>query len=312
MASDRAPALRPLGVGDVLDELFTVYRRGFKTFLGISVLVDVPITILYLPFVPAYVNFMERMQQASGGTSNPGAFVTPYLGWGLAGIPVVLLTGMAHLLWLAATCYATSAVYLAQPLTVGGAYRLALGRFWAMLRLVLLGALFVVSLTILAFVPVIVPPLLCISMPATLVVGIYLLVKWSIAAPALVLEERMGAVGALRRSWELVRGGWWRMFATFFVLSLLVGVLQSLGSGLSEALSSLLQAVAAPGATFRPAWIAVFAALLASAVGILWGPLMYIGLTVMYYDRRVRVEAYDLSVLAQDMLRQQRPEPIPP
>jgi hypothetical protein len=26
----------------------------------------------------------------------------------------------------------------------------------------------------------------------------------------------------------------------------------------------------------------------------------------------VRVEAYDLSVLAQDMLRQQRPEPIPP
>lgn len=312
MAADRAPALRPLGVGDVLDELFAVYRRGFKTFLGISVLVDVPIAILYLPFVPAYVNFMEQMQQASGGTGNPGAFVSGYVGWGLAVVPVVLLISVAQLLWLAATCYATSAVYLGQPLTVGGAYRLALGRFWPLVRLVLLGTIFFVSLIVLAIAPVIFPALLCISMPATFILGVYLLVKWSVAAPALVLEDQMGAAGALRRSWELVRGGWWRTFATFFVLTLLVGILQSLGSGLSEALSALLQAVAAPGATFRPAWIAVIASLLASAVGVLWGPLLYIGLTLMYYDRRVRMEAYDLAVLAQDMLRQQRPEAAPP
>jgi hypothetical protein len=35
--------------------------------------------------------------------------------------------------------------------------------------------------------------------------------------------------------------------------------------------------------------------------GVLYGPLFYIGVTLLYYDRRIRAEAYDLSVMAREL-----------
>jgi hypothetical protein len=43
----------------------------------------------------------------------------------------------------------------------------------------------------------------------------------------------------------------------------------------------------------------------------LLAPLMYIGVTLLYYDRRVRAEAYDLTILARE-LGQQRPDAAMP
>jgi hypothetical protein len=60
---------------------------------------------------------------------------------------------------------------------------------------------------------------LAVSLP--LVIGVVLLVRWSVAGPAAVLEDA-GAFGALRRSAQLVRGQSWRAAKVVFVSGLAV------------------------------------------------------------------------------------------
>src|SRR6266542_2373819 len=44
------PLLRPMEIGELLDEAFELYRRNFRLFFGITVLLDLPITMLQLRF----------------------------------------------------------------------------------------------------------------------------------------------------------------------------------------------------------------------------------------------------------------------
>jgi hypothetical protein len=310
-AGDRAPTLRPLGVGDVLDELFAVYRRGFKTFLGITALVQVPLAILSLPLYAASSRFGQRIVVTEDFMAAAEAF-----GGTIAAIGAVLaiFTIVGNILMTAATSYATSAIYLGQVPTMADAYRFARGRFWALFRLgILLGAAFL-GLFLLFLLPAFAPmllPLMCITFPVAAIIGIYLAVNWSLSTPALVLEEPASAIRALRRSVALIRGAWWRTLLTLFLLSILVGVIQFLASGLLEAVVAGAQLVVAPGADFRPEWLTVLGGLFQSLAGVLYGPLMYIGLTIMYYDRRVRAEAFDLTVLARQLAQEPPDAPSP-
>lgn len=56
-----------------------------------------------------------------------------------------------------------------------------------------------------------------------IVPGLYLLTRWSVTAPALVVE-RGGVIASLRRSRELVQGHGWPVFGTLLVTFLLAGV----------------------------------------------------------------------------------------
>ncbi|MDO8683192.1 MAG: hypothetical protein Q7N50_06895, partial [Armatimonadota bacterium] len=40
--------LRPMGIGDLLDEMFDVYRSNFITLVGIMAVVQVPVTMVGL------------------------------------------------------------------------------------------------------------------------------------------------------------------------------------------------------------------------------------------------------------------------
>jgi hypothetical protein len=53
--------------------------------------------------------------------------------------------------------------------------------------------------------------------------GIWLAISWEFTAQAVVVEGRRGT-DALRRSFTLVRGRWWRVFGIIVILSLLAQV----------------------------------------------------------------------------------------
>lgn len=59
-----------------------------------------------------------------------------------------------------------------------------------------------------------------VGMIFLIVPGVILYVIWSVAAPALV-EERLGAVGALGRSRELTRGARWKVFGLLLVVTVI-------------------------------------------------------------------------------------------
>src|SRR5437867_1624233 len=43
-----APLLRPMEIGELLDEAFDLYRRNFRLFFGIAILLDLPSALFVL------------------------------------------------------------------------------------------------------------------------------------------------------------------------------------------------------------------------------------------------------------------------
>jgi hypothetical protein len=101
--------------------------------------------------------------------------------------------------------------------------------------------------------------------------GFYVLIRWSLIVPFIVLEGK-GITDALRGSWGLVTGHWWRTLGVLVVTGLITG---SAGGILSRVLQSVL-----PG--FMGTWLgpAVSSALTA--------PLSALALTVLYFKLRAR------------------------
>ena len=128
-----------------------------------------------------------------------------------------------------------------------------------------------------------------------LVVPFFLLLPVLVlATPALVLEDLPGAVDAMGRAWSLSRGSRFRVFVAMMVVLTLI-VLPFTALGVFMVTRSPVEATA--GLTSE----GLLAVALAAVIQTLIYPFLYAVLTVLYYDLRVRKEAYDLEVLAADL-----------
>ena len=74
-----------------------------------------------------------------------------------------------------------------------------------------------------------------------IVPGLFLLTRWSMVAPAVVLEKRSAGDG-LSRSWALVKGHSWTMFAIIVVTAILAGIASGIISALFTVLPDFLGA----------------------------------------------------------------------
>jgi hypothetical protein len=122
--------------------------------------------------------------------------------------------------------------------------------------------------------------------------GIWLYVAWAFALPVLLVEGLRGRQ-ALGRSFELVRGRWWKTFGTLIV-----------GFILAAIISSLMQAIFVVGMVVgddNDTVVLVLSAI-AGIVGLaISTPFQAALLTVLYFDLRVRKEGFDLELLAQEI-----------
>jgi hypothetical protein len=125
----------------------------------------------------------------------------------------------------------------------------------AILPLIGFGILFAIGVTI-GFILLIVP-------------GLILLTFWSVGAPAIVVE-RIGPIDAFGRSWRLVRGEAWSVFATILVVFLIV-----------VAVGIVLGILATP---IGDGEAATYVAAIVSSV--ITAPIFSLAVTVMYYDLR--------------------------
>jgi hypothetical protein len=75
---------------------------------------------------------------------------------------------------------------------------------------------------------------------ALVIPGLFLLTRWILVTPAVVLE-RLGATDAMRRSWHLVRGHGWRVFAVILLTMLVSGIAQSVALAVFAFLPEFLQ-----------------------------------------------------------------------
>jgi hypothetical protein len=92
-----------------------------------------------------------------------------------------------------------------------------------------------------------------IGLILVIVPGLILLTLWSVGAPAIVVE-RIGPIDAFGRSWRLVRGDAWSVFATLLVVLLIViaigvvlGVIATpIGNGATVVASIISSVITAP------------------------------------------------------------------
>lgn len=186
-----------------------------------------------------------------------------------------LLFIVAQAFFAGALIHAVSEQYLRQTVHIDRAYRFAWGRLWA-----LAGALILISL--LLHLGGFLADILSIESRFLAVICflpvIYFENCWAFAMQAALLEG-LGPIDALSSSSALVRGNWWRVLGILLVLFLIALIIRNASFYLS-------------GGALVIAMIIVV---------ILAFPITVIGMTLLYYDLRVRKEGYNLEWLAKEL-----------
>jgi hypothetical protein len=265
--------LRPLQISELLDETFRMYRRNFWLFAGVSLSLAVPSLVASM-----LAGNFKTFGMFFSIFSNPDAF-TRQAAIGPDINPLYL--GLSYLLIALLLPFTASAniqaavdVVRGQPTSVPAVFGRVLRRYFLIYAVILLNLLVGVLI------------LTCLLIP----VVVWILVRWSMAIPVMVVEGG-GPINAVRRSWSLVRGHWWRLLAIFLVAYFLTSIISSGVGALVGGLAALVPGLSADvrGGAFLTA-ITLSSALVE--------PVLPIVLTLLYFDLRVRNEAFDLDVLA--------------
>lgn len=218
-----ATVMRPRRVGEILDAGIKVYVRNAWTLMGLAAIVVIPMqavaAIVLLSTVSSGSDIPTGVSALS--TSTPAANPTAALG---AEAVLFVVELIVSLLTTAACVKAVSDIYLEQPTGFGVSLRFAVRRLPALLVMQIL-LLFGVMLGFLALV----------------IPGIWLIVRWAVASPAL-LSERIGPARALGRSGRLVRGRWWPTAGVLMVATILVTVVSGVFQALLVGVASLPRA----------------------------------------------------------------------
>jgi hypothetical protein len=254
-------ALRPLSTGELLDRTFSLYRSHFGLFIGIFALPH----LVVLAFQCLGVAVRSPGNQLSAALT--------LFAWSMGALLLTMIVSAAS---HAATVVAVSEVHLDRAASVMDSFLRVKGQILGVIGLSLLVGLLVG----LAFLALIVP-------------GVLLAIQWSLAVPAKVLENK-SVTDAMSRSTDLTKGNRGRIFVIwvlFFVLSIGVSLLMRWPV---EALAGVSSAAALQRSS--SAWQV---ALLASTfiAECLVGPLATIALSLVYFDERVRKEAFDLQLM---------------
>lgn len=263
--------LRPLSVGEILDRTFTLYREHFLLFLGICA---IPQILLLM------VNLAQVFVAVPGKQGKTAAIAQMSAGMGVAavilGILVLIVWLIVHLFAQGATVIAVSELYLGRTITISESFRRMRGEVGNLFGVILLNGL----ATGAAFILLIIP-------------GIYVMCRLVVCIPAALIED-LGPRTSLDRSFELTKDNAGRAFLIillYFALSFAAGALFAAPFQFMMVLSA---------AKSHPEAMRMWMALtqIGSTIATtLVTPVLTIASAILYYDLRVRKEAFDLQMM---------------
>ncbi|MFD4375167.1 glycerophosphoryl diester phosphodiesterase membrane domain-containing protein [Streptomyces sp. NPDC058486] len=288
--------LRPLGVGEILDAAVATLRRYWRTVLAVTVPVAV-VAQLALVVVQRYLATEPPVLHADATPAEQLEALSGYLRASFTELaPTMLVSVAASVFTSALLTVVVSRAILGRPVTLSEAWKEASPRLPQLLVLSLALPLGAGALAFVAMLPGLLlggaggATLAFLGGTAAFAVIIMLLIRFSLASPALMLE-RQGIVAALKRSAKLVRGSWWRIFGITLLTQLLIMIFTMI---LTIPFTAIAFAVDG-GSSLSWAYLIVMA-----IGGIITSALSYpiaAGVTVfLYVDQRIRREALDLEL----------------
>lgn len=272
IATGEPVLLRPLGIGEILDAAFRLFRREFKTLAVCVLVVTVPISIVQtLITASTSENAFDLSQTGVFDFSEPTVIEDEFTY--IAGQLVSALLSMFAFAFATAACFrAVSTAYLGGHASARESLAFAGRRFISL------------ALTSLLFIVILIPAFLAVIFP-----GIWLAVAFSLYTPALLFEGK-GGFTALKRSYRLVKGRWWATFGTLLLMYLLVTIIQGILSGI------LVGVIFADSS--NEVLVAIVLTLLSIVGFAISLPFQAAVFTLLYFDLRVRTEGFDLQLLA--------------
>ncbi|MFE5242198.1 hypothetical protein ACFRBN_18665 [Streptomyces sp. NPDC056627] len=312
--------LAPLRLADLLGGAFTTMGRYWKQLIGMAAALYGGAALLMVAAVAvaysAVADHLERVASLSYEEEAASSDVVPLVvsGAALLLLGIVTMAIVSGLMYAAVPAVLQEAV-LGRPVSFGTVWRRAWSRVTPVIGTLVLTALIAVVpivLLMVTFFAVIISAITLdggggtavamglgvLGVLLTAPLAAWLWIKFCLA-PTVVVFEGQGPIAALRRSSQLVRGDWWRIFG----ITLLAGAMAAAGGYIIQMPFSILGMFPGMIGTSSmgddPSTAAVVVAVSGYLVAILLGqlvsqvisttfPQLVIGL--LYVDRRIRTE----------------------
>jgi Membrane domain of glycerophosphoryl diester phosphodiesterase len=321
---DTAPpipsVLRPMSLSELLDRVFTLYRNNFWLFCGIMALPEAVRAVFGVLY--AMSSAVRSAQVLQPNPQYPFA-VFAVLGRGIAAAGLLAVVEVVlGAIALGAVTVAVSQLYLSQPVSVIGSYRSIRGKIGGLIGLIFL--LLLIAFALLAALgigggilgavamlgaggfranPIAAIAIIYLAILIAIVFGLYVMMRFAVSVPVYVLE-RIGVAEAMGRSGALTKGRRWRIFGAVIVVVLIAYAVQMI----FVVPFMLFTIPAAFQRSLIPAWAQIGTAIAGAVGGTIAGPLLTITVALIYYDVRIRKEAFDLE----SMMKAAGPVPTPP
>ena len=293
----------------IADTTFSIYKRNFKLFFIITVIFFV-IPIFIQKILEMRLGMSEGCLGIIDIISNSGRMSpmsdtnSPETGCIFNGL-VALLHMFLNALYAVPVIITTTNILMNREKSLASAFTARIGTYMRML-LVTIGYTAILSVIFVVMSGILVAGGMSMMFGCAQVMGCcitfspfcittYLGVLWCLYMPAIVLEGWAGR-NAVGRSAALIRGTWWwswRVITGILIIQLLItfgsqmafGTLHEFLLGWNPHLEIVSETITAAGLTL---------------VEIFVRPLLFIGLTLLFFDAKVRKEAYDLEIMIEE------------
>ena len=304
--------LRPLSLGEIFDGAFQAIRTNPRTMIGVSAIVLAVVTLVtLLPQAGLLAQLGDPLGFEDPDVEPTVEEVSSVIALLLSLMVASVLQIIALTILQALLVVAVSGAVLGNRIPPGELWQRTRRRMWAIVGLTLLTSTLTVLAGGLAAAVPLVPGVLLLVADQNVLGGVllflgfvawipvvaWLVVRWSLAGPALLLEGQP-VTGAMRRSWALTKGSFWRVLGILLLTTIIVSVgIQIIGLPFGVA-GGLGGALVGPDTSF----VALAVMLLVSSIGtVLAGAVFYpfsAAVTgLLYIDLRMRREGLDVQLL---------------
>ena len=272
-AGQGAEAFVPMSTTQIIDRTLRLYRRHFVHFLAVVAVVYLPMSILNVVAQVAMVSVTTSMS----ARTNPDVMLAKATATFVFMLAVAAISLLGMVLSTGALTKSVADGYLGRESSVGEVYGAVFQRFGT-----LLGAFLLVGLlTGMGY-------LLCV------VPGVILSLMWIVTTPV-VMVEPVSAWEGMKRSRQLCSGNLGKVFLLLLLCTLLVIVITAPFSVVGGLVQQLLVYHKLP----------VLGVVASQAISIpsqvVAAPISSAAVVLLYYDLRIRKEAFDLEMLADSM-----------
>ena len=290
--------LRPLSLSDIFNGAVAYIRANPKATLGLTTVVVVVAQLLALILSVGPLAFTGELQPSlSGEEVSPGVMLgssaSSLAGAGATWLSSILLSGMLTVV-VGRAVFGTS-------ITISEAWQRLRPRLWALIGFTVIeviGAVVLVAVVVLIISGVAVAAggvaaaIAGVPLVLALIVGLVYLGTMLSFAPSVIVLERLQIIPAISRSFKLVRNDFWRVLG----IRLLGGIVAAVIAGaVTVPFSFGGQILLVSGSSTLTALIALVLLSIGSAIGqIITAPFSAGVVVLLYTDRRIRAEAFDL------------------